>query len=122
MNELINEIKPVVKDLVLSWLWDVNMVDESMSKVISNVSLKFLPELFGLVRTTMTKNGDKKTTKLASSLHHTGLLKTKSPLLVILQKPSSSACTLKSGVDDTIHSSEVFKRGSTYSTVSYSIM
>jgi hypothetical protein len=106
-------MKAIIKDLLLSGVFNVEMMDEAVVQIITEVGPGLLPQHMRVHWMTVDQDGDKETTQLESSTKMSSFLQAQQPLPVILQQTQSMASLLEVFMEVTIHSMKIFIGGGT---------
>jgi hypothetical protein len=89
------------------------MKDRVALEVITDVLPKGIPQCPWISRVALLENGDKKVAHLTPNCHMLCFFQALAPLIVVLCKTIGNAGLSKSGMEDALKGTQVFKRGGT---------
>jgi len=108
-KQLIDEKETIVKDLLLSGLWYLELVGKVVMQIVTEKVSKAGPEFIRLIRHAVKKDNGKETAKLMSSAHMSSILKALDKFIVILKQASPLTGILECITNSIVYSSQIIK-------------
>ena len=110
-KELVNQVEAIILNLCFRGICNNSLALKTMSKVITDIDPKGVPQCPWISMPTITQNGDKEVAKLLTNLHVLCFLQALIPLIVIFQEASRNTGFPECVILLPLKGIEVLKRG-----------